>query len=414
MSIPENEVNLTPIDQIKANPSNPREHSPAHITELSRSIEEFGFTTLILIDEAGMILAGEGKWLAAKQCNMTHVPTRVLSGLTEAKKLLYVIADNQLGLNSIWNEDLLKKAIEKLEREAADLDLTGLSLRDIDRALADLAPEEAFTEEDEVPPASPTVVTQPGDLWILGKHRVLCGDATSLEAVEKVLGGELADMVFCDPPYSVAYTGKTSRKLTIANDDLGAGFYDFLLKACTNMLAVTKGAVYICMSSSELHTLYRAFTEAGGHWSTFVIWAKDSFTLGHSDYQRQFEPILYGWKEGQSHYWIGARNEGDVWSVPKPKRNRLHPTMKPVALAERAIRNSSRRGDLILDVFAGAGSTLIACEKASRRTAAMELDPKYADVIIRRWEAYTHREARLLDDGRTFSAIATERALRAA
>lgn len=160
------------------------------------------------------------------------------------------------------------------------------------------------------------------------------------------------------------------------------------------------------MSSSELHTLHRAFTEAGGHWSTFLIWAKDRFTLGHSDYQRQFEPILYGGKEGQSHYWIGARNEGDVWFVPKPKSNRLHPTMKPVALAERAIRNSSRRGDLVLDVFAGVGSTLIACEKASRRAAVLELDSKYADVIVRRWEAYTHREAKLLDDGRTFSAIA--------
>jgi DNA modification methylase len=414
MSVPENEVNLTPIDQIQLNPSNPREHSAAQITQIARSIEEFGFTTLILVDETGMILAGEAKWLAAKQRNMTHVPTRVLSGLTETQKRLYLIADNQIALNSTWDQDLLKKAIEELEREAADLDLTGLSPQDIDRALADLAPEQGWTEEDEIPSASPTVITRPGDLWILGKHRLLCGDATSREAVDKVLGGELAGMVFCDPPFSVSYTGKTARKLTIMNDDLGAEFYDFLFKACTNILAVTKGAVYICMSSSELHTLHCAFTDAGGHWSTFLIWAKDRFTLGHSDYQRQFEPILYGWKEGQSHYWIGARNEGDVWFVPKPKSNRLHPTMKPVALAERAIRNSSRRGDLVLDVFAGAGSTLIACEKASRRAAVMELDPKYADVIVRRYEAYTHREAQLLDDGRTFSAIATERTRRAA
>jgi DNA modification methylase len=414
MSVPENNVNLTPIDQIKPNPSNPREHSPEHITQIARSIKEFGFTTSILVDETWMILAGEGKWRAAKQCNMTEVPTRVLSGLTETQKRLYLIADNQLGLNSTWDQDLLNKAIEELEREAADLDLTGLSPQDIDRALADLAPEQGWTEEDEMPGASPAVVTRPGDLWLLDKHRLLCGDATSMEAVEKLLAGDLADMVFCDPPYSVAYSGKTARKLTIVNDDLGAGFYDFLLKACTNILAVTKGAVYICMSSCELHTLHRAFTEAGGRWSTFVIWAKDHFTLGHSDYQRQFEPILYGWKEGQSHYWIGARNQGDVWFVPKPKSNRLHPTMKPVALAERAIRNSSRRGDLILDTFAGAGSTLIACEKASRRAAVLELDPKYADVIVRRWEAYTHREAHLLDDGRTFSAIATGRALRAA
>jgi DNA modification methylase len=414
MSVPENNVNLTPIDQIKPNPSNPREHSPAQITQIARSIEEFGFTTLILVDETGMILAGEGKWLAAKQRNMTHVPTRVLGGLTETQKRLYLIADNQIALNSTWDQELLDKAIEELEREAADLDLTGLSPQDIDRALADLAPELGWTEEDEIPSGSPTVVTQPGDLWILDKHRLLCGDATSMEAVDKLLDGGSADMVFCDPPYSCNYSGKTARKLTIMNDNLGTGFYDFLLKACTNMLAVTKGAVYICMSSAELHTLYRAFTDAGGHWSTFLIWAKDRFTLGHSDYQRQFETILYGWKEGQSHYWIGARNEGDIWFVPKPKSNRLHPTMKPVALAERAIRNSSRRGDLVLDIFGGAGSTLIACEKASRRAAIMELDPKYSDVIVRRYEAYTHREAHLFDDGRTFSAIATERALRAA
>jgi DNA modification methylase len=312
------------------------------------------------------------------------------------------------------NQELFTQVIAKLEREAADFDLTGISPQEIDRALADLAPEQGWTEEDEVPGPSPTVITRPGDLWILGKHRLLCGDATSKEAVDKVLAGNLADMVFCDPPYSVAYSGKTSRKLTIVNDNLGAGFYDFLLNACTNILAVTKGAVYICMACVELHTLYRAFTDAGGHWSTFVIWSKDRFTLGRSDYQRQFEAILYGWKEGQAHYWNGARNEGDVWCVPKPKSNRLHPTMKPVALAERAIRNSSRRGDLVLDVFAGAGSTLIACEKASRRAAVLELDMRFTDVIVRRWEAYTHREATLLDDGRTFSEIATERARRAA
>jgi hypothetical protein len=261
--------------------------------------------------------------LHRKLC-MTEVPVLVLDGLTETEKHLYLIADNQIALNSTWDQELLRKAIEELEGDLANLDLTGLALKEIDRLLADLAPEQGMTDEDEIPCASPAVITRPGDLWILDKHRLLCGDATKMEVVQELLDGGLADMVFCDPPYSVAYTGKTARKLTIVNDDLGAGFYDFLLKACTNMLAVTKGAVYICMSSSELHTLYRAFTDAGGHWSTFLIWAKDRFTLGHSDYQRQFEPILYGWKEGQSHYWIGARNEGDVWFVPKPKSNRLH------------------------------------------------------------------------------------------
>ena len=308
---------------------------PSRLRKIARSIERFGFTSPILTDETGMILAGHGKWLAAKKLGRTEVPVLVLAGLTETEKNLYLIADNQIGLNSTWDEDLLQTAIVELERELADLDLTGISPKEVDRLIADLAPEEGWTDEDEIMGASPTVINKIGDVWMLDKHRLLCGDATSTEAMENVLGGELADMVFCDPPYSVSYTGKTARKLTIVNDDLGAGFYEFLHKACANILAVTKGAVYICMSSSELHTLYRAFTDAGGHWSTFLIWAKDRFTLGRSDYQRQFEPILYGWKEGQDHHWNGARNEGDLWFVPKPKKNRLHPTMKPVALVER-------------------------------------------------------------------------------
>jgi DNA modification methylase len=173
-------------------------------------------------------------------------------------------------------------------------------------------------------------------------------------------------MVFSDPPYSVSYTGKTARKLTLVNDDLGARFHDFLRAAFGNILPVTKGAIYVCMSSSELHTLFRAFTEAGGHWSTFIIWAKNNFTLGRSDYQRQYEPILYGWPEGTPHYWCGDRDQGDVWFVDKPAVNDLHPTMKPVALVQRAIRNSSKSGTVVFDPFGGSGSTLIACETTGR------------------------------------------------
>ena len=178
--------------------------------------------------------------------------------------------------------------------------------------------------------------------------------------------------------------------------------------------ALLKGLLYLCMSSSELHTLCKAFTEAGGHWSTFIIWAKDRFTLGRSDYQRQFEPILYGWREGQEHFWNGSRNQGDVWFVPKPKANRLHATMKPISLIERAIRNSSRRGEVVLDPFGGAGSTMIACEKTGRRAALVELEPRFVDVTIRRWETYTHQVAHLEKDGRTFAAVAQDRLQKAA
>jgi DNA modification methylase len=256
-------------------------------------------------------------------------------------------------------------------------------------------------------------VTKPGDLWVLGEHRLLCGDATVLADVERVLGGSLADMCFTDPPYNVHYGSSAKDKLRgksrkILNDDLGDGFETFLHDACANILSVTKGAAYVCMSSSELDTLQRAFRAAGGHWSTFVIWAKHAFTLGRADYQRQYEPILYGWPAGHERYWCGARDQGDVWFIDKPARNDLHPTMKPVALVERAVRNSSKNRDIVLDPFAGSGSTLIACEKAGRQARLIELDPKYVDVIVRRWQEWTGEVAVLESGDRSFDELAGE------
>jgi DNA modification methylase len=243
---------------------------------------------------------------------------------------------------------------------------------------------------------------------------ILCGDATVLADVEKVLGGELADMRFTDPPYGVNYGSSPKDKMRgkhrpILNDHPGEEFEVMLRAASTNILAVTKGAIYMCMSSSELHTLYRAFTEAGGHWSTFIIWAKNRFTLSRAHYQRQYEPILYGWKQGGKHYWCGDRTQGDVWFVDKPVVNGLHPTMKPVELIERALMNSSRAGDHVLDLFLGSASTIIACEKTGRCGFGMELDPRYVDVGVRRWQEYSGREATLEGDGRTFAEIAAER-----
>jgi DNA modification methylase len=221
-------------------------------------------------------------------------------------------------------------------------------------------------------------------------------------------------MAFLDPPYNVNYGATMKDKLrgkgrAIKNDNLGDDFAQFLQAACTNLLAVTKGAIYICMSSSELHTLHRAFTEAGGHWSTFVIWAKNTFTMGRADYQRQYEPILYGWKEGTDHFWCGARDQGDVWFVKKPVVNDLHPTMKPVELVERALRNSSKSRDTVFDSFGGSGTTLIACEKTGRHARLIELDPKYCDVIIRRWEAFAGAAARHEASGRTFGDVETQK-----
>jgi DNA modification methylase len=307
---------------------------------------------------------------------------------------------------------MLRVELESLQEDDFNLDLVGFTSEELDDLLRD--PEEThdgLTDEDVVPEAPETAVTVPGDVWLLGEHRLLCGDATQMEAVEKVLVGGLADMVFCDPPYGVNY-GQTMKdklrgnKRRIANDNLGDDFGPFLRDACTNILAVTKGAVYICMSSSALHTLHQAFTEAGGHWSTFVIWAKNVFTMGRSDYQRQYEPILYGWKEGTDHYWCGARDQGDVWFVKKPIVNDLHPTMKPVELVERALRNSSKSRDTVFDPFGGSGTTLIACEKTGRQAWLVELEPKYCDVIIRRWQAWTGGQARHAESGRTFDEVA--------
>jgi DNA modification methylase len=240
---------------------------------------------------------------------------------------------------------------------------------------------------------------------------VLCGDAVVLADVEKVLDGELADMCFTDSPYNVAY-GKDKprgKRRTILNDALGEEFGAFLYDACVNILTVTKGAVYMCMSSSELDTLQKAFREAGGKWSTFIIWAKNTFTLGRSDYQRQFEPILYGWKDGADHYWCGARDQGDVWFFDKPARNDLHPTMKPVALVERAIRNSSKSRDIVLDPFGGSGTTMIAAERAGRRARLVELDPRYVDVTVERWQNQTGKSAMLGPSGPSFAELVSEK-----
>jgi len=234
----------------------------------------------------------------------------VADSLTLAQERAYRLLDNRSHEGTNWDHDLLGLELLDLKGMGIDMDLTGFDMREIDDLLSRMSIQDGLTDVDAIPDITETPVSRPGDLWVLGHHRVLRGDAINTVAVDRVLEGRPADMVFCDPPYAVSYTGKTARKLTIKNDDLGADFYDFLRDACANMLAVTKGAIYICMSSSELHTPFRAFTEAGGHWSTFIIWAKNHFTLGRSDYQRQYEPVLYGWAEGSPHYWCGEPRPG--------------------------------------------------------------------------------------------------------
>ena len=392
-------VEIWPIERLTTNPRNARIHGPEQIEQIRASLREFGWTMPVLVRENGILIAGHGRLEAATLEGIKEVPTIVARGWSEAQCQAYAIADNRLTDSSHWSEELLRLELGDLQTAGFDLALTGFDQDELNRLLVVERELDDGLDDAPEPPAEP--ISKPGDLWICGEHRVLCGDARVLADVEKVLGGELADMCFTDSPYNVNYSNSTKDKKRgksrpIMNDALGKEFAAFLYDACVNILTVTKGAVYMCMSSSELDTLQKAFREAGGKWSTFVIWAKNTFTLGRSDYQRQYEPILYGWKQGTDHYWCGDRDQGDVWFFDKPAKNDLHPTMKPVALVERAIRNSSKSRDIVLDPFGGSGTTLIAAERAGRRARLIELDPKYADVIVHRWQQQTGQTARLL------------------
>jgi DNA modification methylase len=401
-----------PLGELIPYARNPRTHSDAQVAQIAASIREFGWTNPVLVDGENGIIAGHGRVMAARKLGLEQVPVIELAQMSEAQKRAYVLADNQLALNAGWDEELLRLELADLSELGFDLGLIGFGAGELERLLA--GGKEGLTEDDEAPALPEQAITQPGDLWVLGEHRVLCGDATVLSDVERVLDGHLADLTWTDPPYNVDYGSSAKDRLRgnrrkILNDNLGASFEAFLQDVCTNVISVTKGACYICMSSSELHTLQRAFTAAGGKWSTFVIWAKHCFTLGRADYQRMYEPILYGWPAGHNRYWCGARDQGDVWFVDKPARNDLHPTMKPVALVERAIRNSSKTRDIVLDAFGGSGSTLIACEKAGRQARLVELDPKYCDVIVRRWQDWAGGTATLESHGRSFEEVAAGR-----
>jgi DNA modification methylase len=409
------QVEQWPIDRLIPYARNSRTHSDAQVAQVAASIIEFGWTNPVLVAADGVIIAGHARLLAARKLKMVEVPVIVLGHLTEAQRRALVLADNKLALNAGWDEEMLRVEMQDLDVSGFNLELIGFSADEVESILA--GPEgtsEGLTDEDAVPETEAAVVTVPGDVWILGDHRLLCGDATIMTDVEKVLAGGLADMVFCDPPYNVNYGATMKDKIRgtnrpIANDNLGSDFEQFLREACVNMVAVCKGAIYVCMSSSEIHTLQRVFREAGGHWSTFVVWAKNTFTMGRSDYQRQYEPILYGWREGADHFWCGARDQGDVWFIKKPHVNDLHPTMKPVELVERGIRNSSKTRDTVLDPFGGSGTTLIACEKAGRQARVIELEPCYCDVIVRRWQSHVGRNAVLESSGDLFDALAAKR-----
>jgi DNA modification methylase len=396
-------VSYRPVADLIPYARNARSHSDAQVAQIAGSIREFGWTNPILVDGGNGVIAGHGRVLAARKLKLNEVPVIELAGLSDAQRRAYILADNKLALNAGWDEALLAAEVADLVALGVDLDMAGFDAGEVEDLLEQANGSPSFPDEASEPPVTP--VTRAGDLWVLGEHRLLCGDATKSEDVRLALDGGLADLVFTDPPYNVDYRG--GGHAAIANDDLGSGFGAFLQAACSAFVPATKGAIYICMSSSELGTLKAAFEAAGGHWSTFVIWTKNAFTLGRSDYQRQYEPILYGWPKGADHFWCGARDQGDVWRHDRPTKNDLHPTMKPISLVEQAIRNSSKSQDTVLDPFGGSGTTLMAAEATRRRAALVELDPGYCDVIVKRWQSATGGQALL--DGQSLNDVAAAR-----
>lgn len=396
--------------------NNSRTHSDEQVNQVASSIKEFGFTNPVLIDEDNGIIAGHGRIMAANKLGIDEVPCVVLKGLTEAQKKAYVIADNQLALNSGWDLDMLKLEIESLGELEFDIDLLGFD----DEFLNGLLPDdevEGLTDEDAVPEPPETPVSILGDIWQLGDHRLMCGDSTSIDAVEKLMGGKRSNMVFTDPPYLMDFTGAINNDGSkshsgvhgaIKNDKMSREEGDrFIGDVVSNIKLYNDGAYYICFYRLGMDYVLRALDENQLKYRAMIVWYKKGGTLSNSDYKSNYEPIFYGWVN--DHKFYGGKSEWDFWDISKTPKNDLHPTMKPIELCERAIKNSSQVNGIVLDLFGGSGSTLVACEKTNRCARLMELDEKYVDVIINRWQDFTGKKAVLCDDGRTFDDIKQER-----
>jgi DNA modification methylase len=383
------QIKTVTVDKLIPYVRNSRTHSDAQIAQIAASIKEFGWTNPILVDAENGIIAGHGRLMAARKLGYKEVPVIELKDMTDTQKRAYVIADNQLALNAGWDFSLLSLEVADLKENDFDLDLLGFDPKELEKLLE---PEEVegLTDEDAVPEVPEEPKTKLGDIYQLGNHRLMCGDSTSIDAVEKLMDGQKADMVFTDPPYGVDYKG-------INNDDRG-GLEELLRGAFGNYFATSKSgaACYVFHSDKCADIFHQVFREFF-HFSSMIIWVKNSLTLSRTDYQSQHEPCLYGWMKDGKHSFFGDRKQVSVWKFDK-ERVEGHTTPKPVALIERALQNSSKGGDIVSDFFGGSGSTMIACEKLGRSSMMMELDPKYCDVIVKRWEDFTGKKAILLTD----------------
>jgi len=379
--------------------NNSRKHSDDQVTQIAASIKEFGWTNPILVDGDNGIIAGHGRIMAAKKLNMTEVPVIELAHLSKEQRKALIIADNKLALNSDWDSNLLAIELKDLQDLGFDLNLTGFNADELANLLL---PEQVagLTDEDAIPETPIEPKTKLGDIYQLGNHRLMCGDSCSIEQVEQLTDG-LVDILVTDPPYNVNYEGATKDKLTIMNDSMGdEQFRQFLRDAFVAADTVMKpGAVfYIWHADSEGYNFRGACRDANWKVRQTLIWQKDSMVMGRQDYHWKHEPCLYGWKEGAAHLWAADRKQTTIIHCKKPRINDIHPTMKPVELMEYQILNNTKGMDIVLDLFGGSGSTMIACEKVGRQSRLMELDPKYCDVIVKRWEDFTGKKAELIQN----------------
>jgi DNA modification methylase len=460
-------IEHVPVEQLVPYARNARTHSDAQVDQIAAAIREFGWTNPVLIDAAGGIIAGHGRVLAALKLGIALTPCIRLTHLSDAQRRALILADNKLALNAGWDEQLLAEELLALSEEGFDLDITGFAEKEIDALfLAAENPPAGNVDEDETPAVTERAVIRAGEIWMMGEHghRLMCGDATLKKSVRQLLGEKIkVDCVWTDPPYNVAYGDKAAmlneygkgHRITsrILNDDMDdKQFADLLGRFYAATFSAMKpgAAIYVAHSETERANFTTIFLSAGFKLSGVVVWRKDSLVLGRSDYQWMHEPILYGWKPGAAHNWRGGRKQTTVaelgpvtpfarlpdgrWQVTvghqmfivegsaaveeiepsilreaRPRRNDLHPTMKPVELIRRMLRNSARPGQVVYDGFGGSGSTLIACEQLALSARLMELSPNYCDVIVRRWQQYVGGGAILEGDGRSFNEIEIER-----
>ena len=377
------------IDRLVPYARNARTHSKEQILQLRSSLREFGFVNPVIVDKDLNIIAGHGRIMAAKEEGLTEVPCVFAEHLTEAQKKAYILADNRLALSAGWDEELLALEFADLKDLGFDLVLTGFDEKELEKLFANDGNDIEDDGFDLTAALEQAAFVLPGDVWTLGRHRLICGDATDSETVRKLMDGRKANLVLTDPPYNVAF--ESASGLKIKNDSMKADqFYTFLLSAFRNLAENLEGggSAYIFHADTEGENFRRAFREVGFHLSGTCIWVKDSFVMGRSPYQWQHEPILYGWLKTGSHKWYAGRAEATIWNFAKPKRNSDHPTSKPLDLLAYPIRNSSQANGIVLDTFGGSGSTLIACEQADRICNMLELDEKYASVILRRYAEF--------------------------